>query len=100
MPNGGLVYSGRSDSMMKHGGRWIDGDSVRDATVAVRGVTQASVLFSRSSGVAFCVLHSSVVISNSVSLVAEARFNTAKQPGMASQGMPSPFPSFTEPNCH
>mmetsp|Transcript_4609 Transcript_4609/g.10939 ORF Transcript_4609/g.10939 Transcript_4609/m.10939 type:complete len:1495 (-) Transcript_4609:56-4540(-) len=55
LPDGGLVYSGRADSMLKHGGKWVDADALQDGVMAVPGVVQAAVL--AASGVdAFVVL--------------------------------------------
>lgn len=56
LPDGGLVYSGRADSMMKHGGQWVDADALQDAVMAVPGVAQAAVLPSAAGIDAFVVL--------------------------------------------
>jgi len=58
LEGGGLVYSGRADSMMKHGGQWVDADALQDAVVAVPGAAQAAVLPSAHGIDAFVVLHS------------------------------------------
>ena len=56
LPSGGLVYSGRADSLLKHGGAWVDADALQDATLAVRGVTQAAIVPCATGIDAFVVL--------------------------------------------
>lgn len=56
LPHGGLVYAGRADSMMKHGGAWVDADALADAALAVPGVVQAAVIAAPTGVDAFLVL--------------------------------------------
>eukprot|EP00927_Polykrikos_kofoidii_P058632 TRINITY_DN5326_c0_g1_i1.p1 TRINITY_DN5326_c0_g1~~TRINITY_DN5326_c0_g1_i1.p1 ORF type:complete len:1501 (+),score=265.11 TRINITY_DN5326_c0_g1_i1:51-4553(+) len=93
LPDGGLVYSGRADSMMKHGGQWVDGDAIEDSMLAVPGVMQAAVISVPSGVDAFVVLHSADLTSSSESNVVEAGLSVAKRPRTLNHGMPAPFRS-------
>eukprot|EP00927_Polykrikos_kofoidii_P058633 TRINITY_DN5326_c0_g2_i1.p1 TRINITY_DN5326_c0_g2~~TRINITY_DN5326_c0_g2_i1.p1 ORF type:complete len:1125 (+),score=154.54 TRINITY_DN5326_c0_g2_i1:347-3721(+) len=94
LPDGGLIYSGRADSMMKHGGQWVDGDAIEDAMLAVPGVTQAAVISGPSGVDAFVAMHSSVLTSNADSHDPETGQSLFKRPRMLSRGtLVAPFRS-------
>lgn len=61
LPDGGFVYAGRADSLMKHAGKWVDAAALQDAAFAVPGVTQAAVVSGPDGIDAFVVLHSTVM---------------------------------------
>ncbi|CAE8706272.1 unnamed protein product [Polarella glacialis] len=56
-----LVYAGRADSLLKHGGQWVDAEALQDAVAAVPGVVQAALLSGEQGLDAFVVLHSAVL---------------------------------------
>merc|ERR1712129_7932 len=58
LADGGLVYCGRADSLMKHGGQWMDADSLQDAIAAVPGVSQAALLPGPAGLHVFLSMHS------------------------------------------
>eukprot|EP00928_Gymnodinium_smaydae_P007822 TRINITY_DN1279_c0_g4_i1.p1 TRINITY_DN1279_c0_g4~~TRINITY_DN1279_c0_g4_i1.p1 ORF type:complete len:1547 (-),score=373.59 TRINITY_DN1279_c0_g4_i1:258-4394(-) len=91
LPDGGLVYHGRADSMMKHGGQWVDVDSLQDAAMAVPGVAHAALLAGSSGVDAFVVLAADSSACDTEAL-SESRAKRPRVPVLAGSSPLSPPP--------
>ena len=79
MPDGGFVYSGRADSLMKRAGQWMDVDALQDAVSTVPGVTQVAVIPGVRGIDVFVALHSAVLDGGADTDAAAARQSPAKK---------------------